>query len=150
MLISFDSGSNLSPSTTPPCKCSGALDPSVLSGFHVHHTAGAADFHVSVLVAADAEQAARTAATLVDGRKLVFSIILANTPPETFSGSYLVCPAHSQDLLALLVALRRLCFECSIIGIDFADFSPVFRVPGRIGFLYRQLPNGDIFGRGRH
>ena len=120
----------------------GALDPSVLDGFHVHHTAGAADFHVSVLVAADAEQAARTATTLVNERALVFSIILANTAPETFSGSYLVCPAHSQDLLPLLVSLRRLCFEYSIIGIDFADFSPVFRVPGRICFFHRQLPNG--------
>ena len=120
----------------------GALDPSVLDGFHVHHTAEAADFHVSVLVAADAEQAARNATTLVSARALVFSIILADTAPETFSGSYLICPAHSQDLLPLLVSLRRLCFEYSIVGIDFADFSPVFRVPGRISFFHRQLPNG--------
>ncbi len=119
-----------------------ALDPGVLNGFHVHHTAGAADLHVSVLVAADAEQAARIASTLVNGRKLVFSIILADTAPETFSGSHLICPAHSHDLLPLLVTLRRLFFEYSIIGIDFSDFSPIFLVPGRIRFFHHQLPNG--------
>lgn len=77
----------------------GVLDPSVLNGFHVHHTAGAADFHVSVLVAGDAEQAEWNTTTLVNKGALVFSIILANAAPETFSGSYLICPAHSQDLV---------------------------------------------------
>lgn len=32
--------------------------------------------------------------------------------------------------------------EHSIVGIDFADYSPMFRVPDRIGFLHRELPQG--------
>ncbi len=119
-----------------------ALDPIVLNGFHIHRTASSAEFHVSVVVAAEAKQAAELASALSDKRLLVFLLILTDTEPSQINGSYLLCPPHSKILIPLLVALRRLFFEHSFIGIDFSDYAPTFRTPGRIWFIYRELSYG--------
>ncbi len=112
-----------------------AIEPRVIEGLPISHGESTGTAHVGLLVTSDAAKAAASATALRGQRQLVFTLLLADAPTQELAFPHLVCP----ELAPPLTALRRLLLEPSLIGIDFTDYAPLFRYPGRIGFAHRAV-----------
>ncbi|OZB38342.1 MAG: hypothetical protein B7X48_13605 [Acidiphilium sp. 34-60-192] len=113
--------------------------PQMADGFVVRRDHGGDDAHVSVLITTDASLAERTKNALQSSRRLVITVLLADKAPAEFSCPYILCTPHTGNLASLLVELRRLFLEPSLIGIDFTDYAPLFQHPGQIHFAQQIL-----------
>jgi len=111
-------------------------------GFAIRRDHGGDDAHVSVLITTDASLAERTKNALQSSRSLVIPVLLADTTPAEFSCPYILCTPHPEKLASLLIDLRKLFLEPSLIGIDFTDYAPLFQHPGQIHFAQRILSRG--------
>ncbi len=116
--------------------------PQMADGFVVRRDHGGDDAHVSVLITTDASLAERTKNALQSSRRLVITVLLADKAPAEFSCPYILCTPHTGNLASLLVELRRLFLEPSLIGIDFTDYAPLFQHPGQIHFAQQILSQG--------
>lgn len=112
-------------------------------GFAIRRDHGGDDAHVSVLITTDASLAERTTNALPRERRLVFTVLLADTAPDGFSCPYILCTPHPEKLASLLIDLRKLFLEPSLIGIDFTDYAPLFQHLGQIHFAQRILSQGE-------
>ncbi|OYV68245.1 MAG: hypothetical protein B7Z67_13965 [Acidiphilium sp. 21-60-14] len=116
--------------------------PQMADGFAVRRDHGDHDAHVSVLITTDAWLAERTTSALPSTRRLVVTVLLADTVPDGFSCPYILCTPRPEKLASLIIELRRLFLEPSLIGIDFTDYAPLFQHPGQIHFAQQILSQG--------